>query len=396
MQPMHDDVWTDASDVDLPEHLVQERRLRYRVLVVLVIGGFYAIDSVFLSLFHLVGRLPLLVPAVYTLAGLGHVALFFVLHRSGLAARAKDPHLTVWQVLYGLVVQVGAMFLAPQLTAYFMALIFVVFSFGALRLRIRTALLLWLITCVAMALVLVPRGVVAYQVSSTAETLVVGSSFACVLLRCLLLNYYGTMQRLHWKEKTLSLAGRMRVAREMATHDRLTGALNRHAILPLLEDQVRLAGRKATPCVVVMIDIDHFKSVNDRFGHWVGDVVLRQVVLTINAAIRPTDKLARYGGEEFLLIMPSTSLAEGWDVVERLRENVAGFDWQAITPGRRISISAGLADIGVTDSFQQVIRRADACLYAAKHAGRNQSAWQAVEPGAEVSMQIHCCSRPDA
>lgn len=388
MQPTLDDVWIDASEFDLPEHLVLARRQRYRIMVVLAMGGFYAIDTVFLSLFYLVGRVSLAVPVIYTLAGMLHVAVFFSLHRCGIAGRAKDPHLTVWHVVTGVAIQLSVLALAPQLTAYFMALIFVVFSFGALRLRIRTALLLWLATCCATALVLVPIGMVAYRVDSTAEALVVGLSFAFVLLRCLLLNYYGTMQRRRWKEQTASLAERMQVAREMATHDRLTGAFNRHAILPFLEDQIKLAGRKEIPCCVAMIDIDHFKSVNDRYGHLVGDVVLRQVVLAINACIRPTDKLARYGGEEFLLVMPSTSLTEGWDVVERLREEIAGFDWQAITPERRISISAGLTDIGPVDSVQSVILRADTCLYSAKNAGRNQSAWQSFEQ----SRIFHCVS----
>ena len=202
-------------------------------------------------------------------------------------------------------------------------------------------------------------------------SVIVGLGFALILLRCLLLNYFATVLRMRVMSRAEDLEERVEAVQEIATHDALTGALNRRAMLPLLADQIQLMKRKNTPSVVVMVDIDHFKRVNDNYGHPAGDAVLRQIVNTIDAGIRPTDKLSRFGGEEFLLLMPATVLDEGVDVVERLRRAVEGLEWKSIAPGLKLTISAGLTDIGDKDTVDSVLKRVDIYLYEAKSSGRN-------------------------
>lgn len=160
--------------------------------------------------------------------------------------------------------------------------------------------------------------------------------------------------------------------RRLASLDPLTGAFNRRR---LEEEAARLQARSVRtgdPMAVMMIDVDHFKLVNDRYGHHVGDEVLKHVARTISAAIRTDDYFARYGGEEFCILLPQTSKDEAYRLAERLRkvyaDNPFVFDGQSL----RSTISIGIADsIEAGQEFRSLVVAADQALYEAKQAGRN-------------------------
>lgn len=375
MLPSQEDQRFGSNGREALDAVLQQRRRRYRVLMVGVAGASYAIDVFFLCLFYWVGKIPESVPIAFALAALAHIAIFSLVHWSGLSERAHNPYLIEWQMAFAIAIQLGAMYEAPQIKGYFLALIFIIFAFGALRLSIRGALGMWLGCCLATAYTLqqLPPVSLAPATSSVAEGVVVALSFAAALLRCLLLNYYGTLLRTQMFRNAAALNEKFQAAQEMATRDCLTGALNRHAILPLLGDQIELARRKQIPAAVALIDIDHFKSINDHYGHLVGDAVLNQLVRTIAGCLRPTDKVARYGGEEFVLLMPCTALADGLEIVERVRVAVAATHWGAIAPGLNTTFSAGVTDVVPEDAVDDLLSRADAGLYEAKHSGRNRS-----------------------
>jgi len=160
-----------------------------------------------------------------------------------------------------------------------------------------------------------------------------------------------------------------------ATFDRLTGVSNRQALLGALFSEVERANRYGRPLSVAFVDIDHFKSVNDSYGHATGDLVLRGVAQTIKANLRASDEVGRYGGEEFMLLLTETDVEEGAVLTEKLRNLVAKQRFQ-IEGGQPISvtISIGIAGGGGgllrTDSL---VRDADAAMYSAKSLGRNQT-----------------------
>jgi diguanylate cyclase (GGDEF)-like protein len=165
---------------------------------------------------------------------------------------------------------------------------------------------------------------------------------------------------------------------ESATYEGLTGLFRRETIIEHLHSEVARAQRYGRPLTVGMADLDHFKQVNDRFGHLVGDAVLQRVARTIAAALRGTDSVGRYGGEEFLLVLPETSLDEGLRVAEKVRELVQELSTTA-DDGRevRVTISIGLASLDNLDpalgiDATDLIAVADSNLYAAKSAGRNR------------------------
>jgi diguanylate cyclase (GGDEF)-like protein len=161
--------------------------------------------------------------------------------------------------------------------------------------------------------------------------------------------------------------------RFLAQRDPLTQAYNRHHFWQLAHTEMARVKRYRRPLALAMIDADHFKNVNDQYGHDVGDRVLRSIVDTCVDTLRKNDVLARYGGEEFIVLLPETTPEGALAVVERLRERVAESPL-TLEDGQRVSItiSAGLASLGdPQEGFESLLKRADDALYAAKHNGRN-------------------------
>ena len=157
--------------------------------------------------------------------------------------------------------------------------------------------------------------------------------------------------------------------------DRLTGVANRQALLGELFAEVERAGRYERPLSVAFVDIDHFKAVNDSYGHAAGDVVLRGVAQTISENLRASDRIGRYGGEEFMLILTETDVDEGAVLTEKLRTLVQRqrfvVDGNA---GLSVTISIGIAGgTGPGLRMDSLVRDADAAMYSAKSLGRNQT-----------------------
>ncbi len=159
----------------------------------------------------------------------------------------------------------------------------------------------------------------------------------------------------------------------LATLDSLTETYNRAAMETLSVNEIERAKRYEFPMSFLLLDLDHFKKVNDNYGHQVGDQTLKKVVeITINE-LRQHDILGRFGGEEFTVLLPDTDLISAKIVAERIRKTVSETEFFAGTSIFRITVSIGLATFHhETDDFQELLRRADLGLYKAKQTGRNQ------------------------
>jgi len=154
--------------------------------------------------------------------------------------------------------------------------------------------------------------------------------------------------------------------------DGLTGLYNRRYLDSRLGLEVSRAERYQRDLALVMADIDHFKVVNDRFSHMVGDDVLRVMANILRAQCRSIDIIARYGGEEFLLCFPETSRENAAAVCEKIRRQVESYEWDKLEPGLRVTISFGVAAAPPNYAVDKLIAAADENLYAAKHSGRNR------------------------
>ena len=183
--------------------------------------------------------------------------------------------------------------------------------------------------------------------------------------------------RLRAGERILGLQEQLLAAREAlrqeATHDGLTGLLNRRAILGLLQIELTRAVRESLPLSILMVDLDQFKDVNDRFGHLAGDAVLREATERMRTSVRSYDSVGRYGGEEFLVVLPGCNGEGALGQAERLRLSLAERPFLADRHELPITCSIGVAwrpGAARTDA-DILIREADLGLYGAKANGRN-------------------------
>jgi two-component system cell cycle response regulator len=160
----------------------------------------------------------------------------------------------------------------------------------------------------------------------------------------------------------------------MAVTDALTGLYNRHYLNTHLENMVRQSLKNGKPLALMIMDMDHFKAVNDTYGHDVGDMVLKRLAEIIVQTSRSTDLVARFGGEEFVILMPETDAQAALNAASRVREEVEQAPF-AISGGETLhkTISIGVANLHPDgDSAESLLKRADEALYSAKHSGRNQ------------------------
>lgn len=160
--------------------------------------------------------------------------------------------------------------------------------------------------------------------------------------------------------------------RAAATRDPMTETWNRAAILEILERELARADRQGSSLTVIMADLDHFKRINDTYGHLAGDAVLREVARRIRAAVRVYDSVGRYGGEEFLIVAPGSDTVSGLKLAERLKTCIGGEVVDIFEGTFPISMSFGVAANSEAKKALALVRAADAALYHAKQAGRNR------------------------
>jgi diguanylate cyclase (GGDEF)-like protein len=184
--------------------------------------------------------------------------------------------------------------------------------------------------------------------------------------------------RLRTGKRIVTLQAELIEAREalriQATHDPLTGLWNRRAILEMLGNELARSRREGLPVAVAMADLDHFKRINDTYGHVVGDTVLCEAVSRMRALLRTYDAIGRYGGEEFLVVLPGCTSQDACKLAERLRSGIA--QESVKIPGGAIDVTSSLGvaasdDISILDA-SALIRAADIALYRAKAEGRNR------------------------
>jgi len=174
-------------------------------------------------------------------------------------------------------------------------------------------------------------------------------------------------QELESANKELQVA--MEQLHLVASTDQLTSAWNRRFFNQVITTERARAARSGHPLSLILLDVDHFKAINDTHGHLVGDQVLIEMALLLQESLRQTDYLIRWGGEEFAILTPELDHAQASRLAERLRQKIAG---HTFTENLSLTISAGVAELKDKDILARWLSRADKALYAAKRAGRNR------------------------
>ncbi len=174
-------------------------------------------------------------------------------------------------------------------------------------------------------------------------------------------------------ERNRQLESMLHHVESLAITDPLTGLFNRRRFADVLRREVAVTRRYKNPLALLMIDLDHFKTINDRFGHDAGDEVLRAVAAALSSGLREVDLAARYGGEEFAVIMPHTTKANAENVAQRVAGHISLLEHQFKGEKVSLTVSIGIAEVADLSkpNSENLVKAADVALYEAKRAGRN-------------------------
>lgn len=222
--------------------------------------------------------------------------------------RFEDHYLTVPQSFGSISILLGAIYLAPEIGFYFVSVIFVVLGSGALRMSARQTGLVWTYATLGLTYLFAVSGKpIAIPMGTAIERDLALLCFVTALGRCAFTGLYGSSLREMLYKRGNELREAHARIEELAQIDELTGVLNRRYIMKALNEEMSRAQRTGTPCSMAIIDLDLFKRINDRYGHPVGDEVLKTFAIAVEANVRAVDKFGRYGGEEFLLVLPGSA-----------------------------------------------------------------------------------------
>ena len=299
---------------------------------------------------------------------------FYLLVRTGLSERlGADPSLTLYQSAFGVAATAFGYAINPELRGAIIAIMMLNLVWGMFVLRDRQALGLCMFALGLLAATMAWKSVTD-PVRFPPHIEVLHFIFAVILLvatSVLAMRMGGLRTRLSARKAELQQA--LATIRELAQVDELTRLSNRRHILEMLAMAHTRCLRSCEPLSVVLIDLDHFKAVNDRHGHAAGDAVLREFAAVLRAGLRESDFAGRWGGEEFLVVLPQMRAGVAAVLVDRLREAVAQVSFDHVLPGLTISFSAGASECAAGEATHIAIERADQAMYLAKEAGRGRT-----------------------
>jgi diguanylate cyclase (GGDEF)-like protein len=350
-------------------------RKRLRVLMVLltvlIYGGYAVVQQAEVLLGFIDPQASAWLMAFTFLGSL----VFYLLIRSGWSERIpSDPALMSWQTAHGVLAILWCYAITGPARGAMVAALLSVLAYGMFGLPARQARLLALFAILGLAATMVWKS----QTDPTRYPPVVEAVHLAlaviVLLTVSALAVRMGSLREHLRVQKLELAASLERIRLLATQDELTSLVNRRHMLALLKaEQARQHRAKQPPLGLALLDLDHFKRINDTYGHNAGDIVLRGFSDAARGALRGSDVLSRWGGEEFLLMLPDTGEDEAERCVERIRQCLTQVTFSSVAPDLKITFSAGLSACRPGDSLETAIERADQALYRAKAQGRNRT-----------------------
>lgn len=301
----------------------------------------------------------------------GLLSITFLI-RSGINQNLPDPSLTmvqmVWCALYILVL----IYLLNEWRSIAIMPYFGLLSFGFFRLNFKQFLGITVFSVIGYLVVTI------YIYINEPLRIHVDKELVqtfCFAMTCLVMVYTGSSVnklRTGFREQNEQLAEALRLNMRLATTDDLTGLYTRRYLMNMLANQKALSEREDSDFVILFADLDHFKHINDSFGHYIGDVVLKDFADIIRMSIREIDYASRFGGEEFVVLLVKTEIEQAQKVAERIRHGLEHFNFSDVAPGLHITVSIGVANYKQYKSIQETLMTADNRMYKAKEQGRNR------------------------
>jgi hypothetical protein len=272
---------------------VLARRARQRRQIQGMIAISYLIDGGILSLYAYAETIPQTIGPAFAITGLLSVAVYLMLSETGITERFKDHYFVVPQLFVSLSIMLVFTYIAPEVGVMFLCTLFLVFNFGSLRSNPGQSAAMWAATAAGLAgLFLLTDKSIGMPNGTMLERLATALMFTLTIGRCMFVGMFSSSMRHSLYQSGLKLKEAYRRIEELAELDELTGAFNRRCIMRVLEEEICRSERHNSPCSIALIDLDHFKRINDAYGHPTGDEVLRTFAITSFANIRTIDRSA--------------------------------------------------------------------------------------------------------
>jgi diguanylate cyclase (GGDEF)-like protein len=298
--------------------------------------------------------------------------IFYVWMRSGLNLKMADPSLTIIQMVVATIVVMFLMYTANHIRGPFLIIYLIVFLFGIFRLNTRQFLSLTIFVLFTYGLVIYVLMEYQPQKINLYEEMLQWMALASLLPFFAFLGGHISSLRRKLRNSHTELEEAMEKIQEMAIRDELTGVYNRRYVMELLDYEKNRSSRGDGIFCLAMLDIDHFKNVNDMYGHLAGDAVLYTVATMIDKTMRNTEFCGRYGGEEFLIVLTQTDIKGALIFAERVRANIENILFPDLSPDFKVTVTIGLSEYHIREDVEKIISRADEALYRAKKGGRNR------------------------
>ena len=300
------------------------------------------------------------------------IACFTLAFRLGLNERFDDPSLTMPQMLWGTSFLLVMTYFLNDYRGLTLMAFFGLLSFGFFKLRFREFLSISLFAILGYALIILYLFVYDQDRINIKPELFQLLAFVCTITVMLFTGSSIHRLRDRAKRQRAELEESLELNKKLATTDELTGLYNRRYFMEILSQQKALSERDDSDFVVCYCDLDHFKKVNDTFGHHTGDIVLKKFADILKTSIREIDYAARFGGEEFVCLLVHTDMENCKKVTERIRESLANYNFSDIAPSLQATVSIGLANFKAFNTIQETLVSADHRMYQAKNSGRNK------------------------
>jgi diguanylate cyclase (GGDEF)-like protein len=300
------------------------------------------------------------------------IIILYIIFRTGLNIWMSDPSLTSIQMCVACLVVMYGIYYANEVRGLFISMYILILLFGIFRLYTRQFLFVSAFALLTYGVDIVLLNIFRSQYIHLKIECFQWFGMAIVLISVSFIGGNISSIRRELSVSHKKLQSSLKVIREMAIHDDLTGFYNRHHLMDLIDSEHNRSVRTGSIFSLAIIDIDKFKNINDTYGHQIGDQVLRTFAAVIRSILRKTDFCGRYGGEEFLIVLTQTDLRAANVFAERIRECVENSFFLDLGPNSRVTVSLGLTEHRIEENIEKTISRADDALYRAKKGGRNR------------------------
>ena len=298
--------------------------------------------------------------------------ILYIIFRTGLNLKFRDPSLTIIQMCAAILLTMYGMYFANEARGILLLVYILILIFGIYKLNTRSFLYVSAFTLITYG---IDIALLSYFHSDSVNLNIEYLQWlvlALVLVAFSIIGGHISSLRRNLRISRTELEKSLAIIKEMSIRDDLTGVYNRRHLMELLEHEYHRISRGGAHFSVAMLDIDHFKSVNDTYGHLTGDEVLKAASDVIRKSLRSADFCGRYGGEEFLLVMTQTNIKGALLCAERLRSTIEQNRFPNLGPNFKVTVSLGVTEFTGKEDIPTMIARADKALYCAKESGRNR------------------------